>query len=70
MNPVLGLAAFKPDLRRRLRELVLQVAEEPAVPLPNLCQHITFIPQAQSCVTDWQIVRMFSRITQKGQNKN
>jgi hypothetical protein len=36
MNPVLGLAAFKPDLRRRLGELVLQVAEEPAVPLPNL----------------------------------
>jgi hypothetical protein len=36
MNPVLGLAAFKPDLRGRLGELVLQVAEEPAVPLPNL----------------------------------
>jgi hypothetical protein len=36
MNPVLGLAAFKPDLRRCLGELVLQVAEEPAVPLPDL----------------------------------
>jgi hypothetical protein len=36
MDPIFGLAPLEPDLRRGLGQLVLQVAQEATVSLPDL----------------------------------